>query len=56
MKNIIYTISILLLLQSCSSDTKNAKLLEGKIEREQIAVTTKIPGKIQKILVEEGQT
>jgi len=55
MKNIIYTISILLLLQSCSSDTKNAKLLEGKIEREQIAVTTKIPGKIQKILVEEGQ-
>lgn len=55
MKNIAYTVFLLLLLQSCSSNKKEAKLLEGKIEREQIAVTTKVPGKIQKILVEEGQ-
>lgn len=55
MKIVCYTLGLLFLLQGCSSDPKKAKILEGKIEREQIAVTTKIPGKIQQILVEEGQ-
>ena len=54
MKNLTYTLALALMIQSCSSN-KTEKKIEGKIEREQIAVTTKIPGKIQKILVEEGQ-
>lgn len=54
MKNTIYIFGFFLLLQSCSSNN-SAKLLEGKVEREQIAVTTKIPGKIHEILVEDGQ-
>lgn len=57
MKNIIYTIAGIILLQSCSGDSaKKEPKLEGKIERDQIAVTTKIPGKIQKILVEVGES
>jgi HlyD family secretion protein len=56
MKNILYTIAGVILLQSCSGDNQKKQIkLEGKIERDQIAVTTKIPGKIQKILVEAGQ-
>lgn len=56
MKNILYTIAGIVLLQSCSGDNQKKQIkLEGKIERDQIAVTTKIPGKIQKILVEAGQ-
>jgi len=56
MKNILYTIAGIILLQSCSGDNQKKQIkLEGKIERDQIAVTTKIPGKIQKILVEAGQ-
>lgn len=54
MKNIAYVLGIAMFLQSCSSDNTNKKI-EGKIEREQLAVTTKIPGKIQQILIEEGQ-
>jgi HlyD family secretion protein len=56
MKKIVYTIAGVILLQSCSGDNQKKQIkLEGKIERDQIAVTTKIPGKIQKILVEAGQ-
>ena len=56
MKNILYTIAVLILLQSCSAENQKTQTkLEGKIERDQIAVTTKIPGKIQKIWVEVGQ-
>jgi HlyD family secretion protein len=54
MKKITYTLGFLVMMQSCSSE-KVDKKIEGKIEREQLSVTTKIPGKIQKILVEEGQ-
>ena len=54
MKNIAYTLGLLVVMQSCSSE-KAEKKIEGKIEREQLSVTTKIPGKIQRILVEEGQ-
>ena len=55
MKNLTYSIAFLILLQSCSNEQKKQSKIEGKIERDQIAVTTKIPGKIQKVLVEEGQ-
>lgn len=56
MKKLTYICAALVVLQSCSSKDANKQIkLEGKIERDQLAVTTKIPGKIQKILVEEGQ-
>lgn len=54
MKNIVYIVGLALMVQSCSAD-KVDKGIEGKVEREQLSVTTKISGKIQKILVEEGQ-
>lgn len=55
MKRLIYISSVLLVLQSCAANDKKEAKLEGKIERDQISVTTKIPGKIHEILVEEGQ-
>lgn len=55
MNKIAYIALATVFLQSCSSSDKPAKKMEGKIERDQIAITTKIPGKIQQILVEEGQ-
>jgi len=56
MNKVIYTLGALILFQSCTNNaSKQKKQLEGKIERDQISVTTKIPGKIQKLLVEEGQ-
>lgn len=55
MKKLTYIFGAIFILQSCSSPDKDIKSLEGKIEREQIAVTTKIPGKIHRILVEDGQ-
>lgn len=56
MKNCYYILIMAILLQSCQSqhNQKMAKV-EGKLEREQISITTKIPGKIEKILVQEGQ-
>jgi HlyD family secretion protein len=54
MKNIVYTLGFFVMMHSCTSNHQE-KNIEGKIERDQIAVTTKIPGKIQQILVEEGQ-
>ncbi len=56
MKKLTYIIASLVFLQSCSNKEGGKQVkLEGKIERDQLAVTTKIPGKIQRILVEEGQ-
>ncbi len=56
MKKIIHILGILAVLQSCSGNSnKEHRALEGKIEREQLSVTTKVPGKIQEIRVEEGQ-
>lgn len=55
MKKLIYTLTGLILLQSCTGENKKKEeKIEGKIEKDQIAVTTKIPGKIQKILVQVG--
>lgn len=56
MNTTYYLLFAALIVSSCSgSDTKQSKPLEGKIERDQISVTTKIPGKVHQILVEEGQ-
>ncbi|WP_409965592.1 hypothetical protein PIECOFPK_01700 [Mycovorax composti] len=56
MKQLFYIIGLALLLQGCScgKHEKHATL-EGKIERDQLSVTTKVPGRVQQILVEEGQ-
>ena len=54
----IYALSGVLLLSNCkSSDNKKTEeqtIFQGKIERDQISVVTKIPGKIEQILVKEG--
>ena len=54
----IYALSGVLLLSNCkSSDNKKNEeqtIFQGKIERDQISVVTKIPGKIEQILVKEG--
>lgn len=55
MKNILYALGLVFVLQGCSSNNKGPNTLDGKIEREQISVTSKLPGKIHQILVEEGQ-
>ncbi|WP_413531837.1 HlyD family secretion protein [Empedobacter brevis] len=55
----IFALSGLLLFTNCkSSDKENKKeeqtIFQGKIERDQISVVSKIPGKIDQILVHEG--
>src|SRR5690606_12234727 len=55
MKRALYILGTLFLFQSCSNRTANPKSFEGKIERDQLSVTTKIPGKVHRIMVEEGQ-
>ncbi|MCV9928997.1 efflux RND transporter periplasmic adaptor subunit [Flavobacterium sp. LS1R49] len=53
MKKVIITISLIFLFISCQKK-KIENLIQGKIEKEQIAVVSKIPGKILKIFVKEG--
>lgn len=54
--NTIKTLSIVLIgataLSACRTAAENS--LEGKIKREAITVTTKVPGRIAKLLVAEG--
>ncbi len=52
MKN-LYGILSLSIFVSCADQVKE-KPIEGKVEREQVTVVTKVPGKIARILVEEG--
>ena len=52
MKN-LYGILSLSIFVSCTNQVKE-KPIEGKVEREQVTVVTKVPGKIAEILVEEG--
>lgn len=52
MKN-LYGILSLFIFVSCTNQVKE-KPIEGKVEREQVTVVTKVPGKIAKLLVEEG--
>lgn len=54
MRKFIYILGVAALIQSCGHDTPLKNSFEGKIERDQIAVTTKIPGKVHQILVSEG--
>ena len=52
MKQYLFILSLSFLMLSC--DKKIDNQIKGKIEREQIAVTSKIPGRIIKFYVSEG--
>lgn len=49
----IYILGVVLLFVSCGQEVVNTTF-EGKVERDQITVVTKVPGKIERILVQEG--
>ncbi|WP_428229696.1 HlyD family secretion protein [Flavobacterium sp.] len=53
MKKAIIIISLIFIFISCKK-AKKENVIQGKIEKEQIAVVSKIPGKILKIFVKEG--
>ena len=53
MKKAIHILFLSIIAISCNKP-KNDNLIQGKIENDQIAVVSKIPGKIIKILVKEG--
>lgn len=44
-----------MIFHSCGNSSNLPKSLEGKIEKEQISVTTKVPGKVEEIRVKAGQ-
>ena len=53
MKKALIIIQLLFIFIGCQK-TKKEDLIQGKIEKEQIAVVSKIPGKILKLFVKEG--
>lgn len=53
MKNILILFLALLLCSSCNRP-KNKEVLQGKVENEQIAIVSKVPGKIIRLLIKEG--
>src|SRR5690606_22085072 len=55
MERIIYLIGVSVIFHSCGNSSSLPKSLEGKIEKEQISVTTKVPGKVEEIRVKAGQ-
>lgn len=53
MKKAIIVVSFIFVFISCQKEKKE-NVIQGKIEKEQIAVVSKVPGKILKIFVKEG--
>jgi len=49
-----FTILFLTIISISCKNPKNENIIQGKVENEQIAISSKIPGKIIKILVKEG--
>lgn len=49
----LYFIPVVILFFACKNDGRE-KPLEGKVEREQITIVTKVPGKVAQIRVQEG--
>jgi HlyD family secretion protein len=49
----LYLIPLAFLFFACNNEVRE-KPLEGKVEREQITVVTKVPGKVAEIRVQEG--
>jgi len=54
MKKIISLVAITLAMVACNNKSEVAKVIQGKVERDEIAVVGKIAGRIDKILVSEG--
>lgn len=54
MKKIVLVTGVLLSLTACKKEAKMDQLIQGKVEREEIAVVGKIAGRIDQILVQEG--
>nr|WP_315175711.1 biotin/lipoyl-binding protein [uncultured Flavobacterium sp.] len=53
MKKTIVFLTLITILFSCK-EAENRSLMQGKVENEQIAIVSKVPGKIVQILVKEG--
>ncbi len=49
----LYFFSLMFLFFACKNEVRE-KPLEGKVEREQITIVTKVPGKVAEIRVQEG--
>jgi len=54
MKKIISLVAITLAMVACNNKSEVAKVIQGKVERDEIAVVGKIAGRIDEILVSEG--
>ena len=53
-KTVLFIFIVMLIATACHNNNKN--LLQGKIKRETVAFSSKVPGRILKLYVEEGQT
>ncbi|UPQ77972.1 biotin/lipoyl-binding protein [Flavobacterium azooxidireducens] len=54
MKKIFLLTGVLLSITACSNKAEMTNIIQGKVDREEIAVVGKIAGRIEKILVQEG--
>lgn len=54
MKKIVFLTGVLVSLTACKKEAEMRNVIQGKVEREEIAVVGKIAGRIDKILVQEG--
>ncbi|MGH2622444.1 MAG: HlyD family secretion protein, partial [Sphingobacterium sp.] len=54
MKKLIIVLVSAMLLTGCNNHSDVAKLIQGKVEREEIAIVGKIAGRMDKILVHQG--
>lgn len=55
MKKYILMATVATLAVSCQNKSEVAHVIQGKIDRDEIAVVSKVPGRLEKILVDEGQ-
>lgn len=54
MRKLVIVFVSVLLLAGCNNQSDVAKLIQGKVEREEIAIVGKIAGRINEILVHQG--
>lgn len=53
-KPIYIVIGLLFAMQSCQNKSEVANSTQGKVERDELSVVSKIPGRIDQIMVQEG--
>lgn len=53
-KHVYIAIGLLFAMQSCQNKSKVANTIQGKVERDEISVVSKIPGRIDQVMVQEG--